>query len=251
MALSTEDRTLLIKKLLNKAEAAGTTAHEREALSAKATQLMMQWGIEEALIHDADRAKVENIVERKFQIDCPTSYSHEFACVGIEIARAFNCQGYFCKSNRSGPTALSVIGFESDVERVVELFKSLAIQVSLNLATEYRHWVSRISSYEYGQLTGTEKFNWKRSFIRGFASGLKMKFEVIKIAVIEDSEPGTELVLVDRTAKVDGWIQDNLKITAGRARRYVADGSSSGHAAGLRADVGQTATGGSRKGVSQ
>lgn len=245
MALTAEDRALMIKKLLNKAEAKGTTPEEREALSAKATQLMMQWGIEEALVHDADRAKVENIVERKFQPDCPASYSHEFTVVGIEVARAFGCRGYLLKMG-GGKTGLSLVGFESDVERTVELFTSIATQVSLNLATAYADWLSQ---YEWLRVTGTDKFNWKRSFIRGFASGLAAKFKAIKTEVIQNSAPGTELVLVDRKDQVDKYIQATMNITTGRARRYVADGAASGREAGLRADVGQTATGGSRKGV--
>ncbi len=226
-------RALTIKKLLNKAEARGTTSAERELLNAKATELMLKWGIEEAMLADVDRAKIENIVQRQFQTDVPKSYSYETTCIGIEVAHAFNCRGLL-QSRRDGRINLTVVGFESDVDRVGELFASLATQSTLELAVWFaaqRWWPGH---------NATDRYNAKRSFLRGYASGVKMKLLSIKTAIITESPSpsGTDLVLVGRVAQVDAYIEDTMKISSTRPRRYGVNAHGAGSTAGLRADVG-------------
>lgn len=236
---SDESRALLIKKLLNKAEAKGTTPEERESLNAKATELMVKWGIEDAMLDAVSgNPNPEKIVQTLLRGTAPKSYSYEFATIGTEIANALNCRG-FLQTQRDNYVALHVVGHESDVRRVEQLFASLGTQCSIELGTAWS------AMYTAGW-SGTEKWNWKRSYVRGYALGVRHKFEAIKNQIAK--EPGTDLVLVNRVKQVDSFVSDNLQFRTGRGHKY-GSGLGAGERAGLRADVGQSSTGGSRKAV--
>lgn len=239
-----EGRALLIKKLLNKAEAAGTTEAEREAFTAKALKLMLQWGIEDAMLTDADRLAEERIVRREFATDVPKAYSFEYACIGVQVATALGCRGILharYADGRGKRTNLLIIGFESDVQRAGQLFQSLVLQCTLALGV----YAKRIPPY----LSGTDKYNSKRSFISGFASGVKEKFAAMNREVMAEAAPGTDLVLVDRGAKVDNWIGDNMRLGNARPRLYHENAHNVGSVAGQRADLGGSKLGGDRRGI--
>lgn len=234
-------RAALIKKLLNKAEARGTTEAEREAFNAKATALMIQWGVDEALVQDADRAKIENIVQRHYETDVPKVYSFEYALIGVEVANQLGCRGLLQRM-ANGRTNLLVVGFESDVERVRQLYVSLILQCRLTTASWY---AERLQPW----WNGTDKFNAKRSCIRGFADGVRTRLADIKRGVIADATPGTELVLVDRKSRIDRFVADEMNTGVTRKRTYMPSGFDAGRHAGLRADVGGAKLGNDRRAV--
>jgi uncharacterized protein DUF2786 len=240
-----EARALLIKKLLHKAEAKGTTPAEREAFSAKATALMIQWSIDDATLAGVDPARIEKIVRRVIEIDVPASYSYEYVGIGMAVAEALGCRGFYLSSYRSARTKLVIVGYESDLDRVMQLTQSLVVQCTLDLGPWYRSQVER-----YPWMTGTDKFQAKKSFILGFRRGVAAKLQAVKKEVVASAEPGTDLVLVDRSARVDAWVSSELKVSDGRARTYRSgSGRAAGFAAGQRADVGQGSMGGGRTAV--
>ncbi len=231
-----EGRLLLIKKLLNKAEAKGTTEAEREAFSAKAAKLIMQWSIDEALLADADRVRVEKIIKKIIAADAPKTYGFEYARIGAAVARGLGCRGIHTQAD--GRPALIVVGFESDVDRVLMLTQSLSLQCTLNLGTFYRRYVE-VTPWA----SGTDKYQAKRGFIVGFADGVNKKMESWKRDTVASSAPGTDLVLVDRTKQVDRWIQDEIPTRKMSARSYRVDAHGAGKAAGHAADFGQGGVG--------
>lgn len=228
-----EARALLIKKLLNKAEAKGVTDAERDTFNAKATELMIKWGIEEAMLVDADRVATEKIVKVEFVTDCPKSYSYEYAALGIRLAEVLGCQGLFQKKH-DGRTAVLVVGFEHDVERLGQLYTSLSLQCTYALTT----WFTRQDWYG---LSGSAKFNGKRSFIVGFGRGVKDKLTEVYRTTVASAAPGTDLVLVDRRVAVSKWIDENMAIGMARGRSYGVSAAAAGSDAGRRANVGQKA----------
>jgi hypothetical protein len=241
---SNEDRAALIKKLLNKAEARGTTPAEAEAFNAKAAKLMVQWGIDDALIANADRVGVEQIIQREIYVKVPKSYSYEYTSIGYLVGEALGAKALFQKK-QDGRTVLLVVGFESDISRIEVLYTSLALQCTMRLGVEFASWVNA----QWVQPSGTEKFNWKRSFIRGFADGAGRKVRLaFREAVQQHSESrATEIVLVDRAAQIKKWVADNMQTGVNRKRRYDTDGAVSGLAAGSRANIGTTEVGHTRK----
>lgn len=237
------DRAKLIQKLLAKAEAQGTTPEERESFMAKASQLMIKWGVDDAMLAASGRIATEKIVQVMITSDAPKSYSYEMTLVGVKVANALGCRGLLQRT-RDGRTNLLVVGFESDVDRVRQMFQSLALQCTLELGPWFRYWLANDSFATYAN--GTDKFNAKRSFIRGFADGVATKMRRAKEEVLKTATPGTDLVLVDRGKKVDEYIDSSMSLGKARGRRYQTDGHGAGHQAGLRADVGGGAVGGSR-----
>lgn len=242
---SPEDRAILIKKLLNKAEAKGTTAEERDTYNAKATKLMIQWGIEEAMLRDANRSHQEQIIQRIFYTDAPASYAHEMCQIGARVAEALGCQAIFHKI-RGSNTALLVIGFEADVERTGQLFASLTLQCTLELSI---FMVNLRRSRDWSDMSGTDRFNARRGFINGFSNGSSEKLKMILHGVIAET-PGTELVLHDRSKQISAYVDENIA-TRRSIRRYDIDASGHGHAAGQRADVGQGTMGGQKSAIGE
>lgn len=237
---SPEDRAVLIKKLLAKAEAAGTTQEERDAYNAKATKLMIQWGIEEAMLQDAGRVAVEQIITRIF---IPTAggktYAFEFCCIGSRVAKVFGAQGIMQRSREHG-TVLNLIGFKSDVDRSAELVTSLMTQCAAELAT----FVKQLKQhYSYPTMSGSAKFQARRGFISGYATGVAAKLESIYATVVAET-PRTALVLVDRGKQVNEWIDENMRVQNSR-RQYDVNSRAAGASAGRRADVGQSRVGNS------
>jgi len=234
-------RAALIKKLLNKAEAKGTSPEERDAYNAKATTLMVQWSIDDATLAGVDATKIEKIVSRRVRLgDVPKAYAYEYVSIGVWVADALGCRGFY-QATADKRTDLLIVGYESDVEYIVQLFTSLALQCTLTLGPWYKEKIR-----EYGPwMSGTDKYQAKRSYIRGFARGAEDKLRTVRKSTIDEATsttPGTDLVLVNREKQVDGWVLDNLQIGSGGRRRYHNTGASAGFAAGQRANVGQDPT---------
>lgn len=238
-----EERLVLIKKLLNKAEDKGVTEEERDAYNAKAAKLMLQWGIEDAMLAGVDATRIEKIVIKRVKLaDVPKAYVYEYVSIGVAVADVLGCRGFF-QGTHDRRTDLLLVGFESDVDRISQLFHSLAVQCTLTLGPWYREKIR-----EHGHwMNGTDKYQAKRSFIRGFASGVSQKLFVVRKSTIDEATtatPGTDLVLVNREEKVTDWIGEHMTVGSGGRRRYTGDGRSAGYAAGQRADVGQGTMGG-------
>lgn len=233
MTQSNDDRVAKIRALLAKAERTDNE-HERDAYNAKAMDLMIQWSVDESQLNTAE-AKPDNIVTVIMDFDVPKSYSHEYTLIGIRAINALGAKGMFQPRGR-GKTALYVIAFESDIPRIRMLVESLVIQCSSALASWWR-----INQYAYA--TGTQRFNGKRSFISGFADGVKVKLDAVYKQAVADAGHGAELVLFDRTKQVMAYF-NAMRTGKVQGRRYYQDGWSDGNRAGQRANIGQTSVGG-------
>jgi hypothetical protein len=241
-------RAALIKKLLNKAEAKGATDAERDTYNAKATELMVQWSINDAMLAGADATKVEKIVTRRVRLaDVPKAYAYEYVSIGVWVADALGCRGFY-QHTHDKRVDLLVVGYEADVDSIVQLFHSLALQCTLTLGPWYKAKIR-----EHGPwMSGTDKYQAKRSFIRGFARGAEDKLRKVRKTTVDEavvSAPGTDLVLVDREKKVTDWIAGNMQLGSSGQRRYHNTGTAAGFAAGQRANVGQGTMGGGRAAI--
>jgi len=230
-------RALIIKKLLDKANHANTSSDERDAYNAKAAKLMLQWGIEEATIADADRAQQEAIVNVTVVTNFPKGYSFEGSTITVEVASALNCAAYFLR-RPNGKVDANVVGFASDVALARQLAESISLQCTLALNTEMR------TTYFPSYMNGTDRFNHRRSFVRGFAHAVGQKLAETRRQFVEETGPGTDLVLVSRKTKVDTWVDQNLDLGRTAPRKVAPNGLVAGAAAGRRADVGQDRVGG-------
>lgn len=244
-----------IAALLLKAES--TTPEEAEALTAKAEEMMIKYGIEQAVI-DARRGagqKKEEIVTRKIffagvyaQGQMMMGHSVAMAFGSIRTMRTANVRRFNedTKKYEKGEQ-LWLIGFESDVSQCELLIASLQLQCIVALD---RWWKTE---GKRGYYTAMEKFTERRSFIMSFGSGAGERIKETRRKVVAEETAkgtGTDLVLVNRKAAVDAFMDQahpNLRSGRGVNRGYA--GSTAGRAAGRNANVGGNAVGGGRKGL--
>lgn len=132
------DRDDILRKvqaILNKAESTNFD-EERDALLAKADELMFRYAIESYEI-DAARGKAnrkEQIVQRSFEIgkyDLPTTQPL-IDLVGT-VAYHTRCRHVFYGLRKGFTTRVSVVGFETDAEYCEMLYTSLFLQIMSNI----------------------------------------------------------------------------------------------------------------------
>src|SRR5262249_24237203 len=82
-----------VRKLLALSEDKGATEAERQLAQEKAAALMVQWGIEDAMLNDAKRVDKEQIAYTQHASSFIKTYWHEGVNLGCRIAQAFNVEG--------------------------------------------------------------------------------------------------------------------------------------------------------------
>jgi hypothetical protein len=102
-----------VRKLLAKAEAAGTTPGEAQALTAKAAELMARYGIDRALLA-AQQPETDQPTDRKIDIGNPWARVQGHLLCGL--ASAMRCQCVILPHRGPG-VRIHVFGFASDIER--------------------------------------------------------------------------------------------------------------------------------------
>lgn len=227
-----------ISKLFAMAENSAATDAERDAFTDKATKLMAAWMIDDAEIqaHRSSSDPEEKIVKIVLR---PTERSkrlhHALVDMGCSVADALNCKG-FIQSYRGVPyeKGLILVGYASDVERVKFLWTALQAQVVAPREAALRD----ADAHSWDAFTRQQKDVYRTSFIRGFGSRVGARlWNMRREAVQESTSVGTDLVLVDRSDKVDQWVKDEMKIGKGRSHSSSADGSRAGREAGSRATL--------------
>lgn len=226
-----------IAALLRKAEDPAATPKEAQAYTEKAEHLMIKWGISDAII-EAKRSgqaghSAEKIVERRLHITgyfCRGEIHLGFAAGrGLGKVRVLKANG----RGSSTEQYLYFIGFESDVSRVISLFESLRMQVTAARTAWWKNYTDK----DY--MTNNQQFLAKRQFIMSFASEVERRLVAMRTTEEEKVEPGTALVLVDRSAKVDDWMSENYpRLGHGRQINRSSAGASEGRAAGRNANLG-------------
>jgi hypothetical protein len=246
-----------VAKLLRKAEDPGASPAEAEAFLAKAQALMVEYAITEELLArargDVERTR-EEVVESS--ITYTGIYHQALFDVGSAVAKANDCRVLIRRGGKS--TTLIIIGFESDVARVKMLDASAQIQATGGLV---KWWKQQDSSW----MSGMQKYKARREFLFGFASGLASKLQEARAqghdAAAEaqvkrehvaktDAAEGVALVVRDKKAHVNDWVDQTYGRLRYSSRRYSSGGyeaRNSGHAAGRRADLGGKAVAGGGK----
>ena len=235
-----------VEALLAKAEST-TSPEEAEALTAKAEELMIRYGIEAAMLaaRRAAGAKPEQIVTRT--VPFKGNYGVTLIAGGWLVARAMSgeaVQGYQARG-----TGLVLIGFESDVEQAARLVSSLALQAMVARDA----WWRRAPERKWAD--AGQSFVERRTFVDRFFVGAADRLRrerAVAVGEARASEPGTELVLRGRSAAVAEHLA-GLGLRAGKQRRTRTGyaGAHAGYAAGQSANVGTTGIGGGRRAVGQ
>jgi RNA-binding protein YhbY len=235
-----------VRALLAKAEATDYP-DEAEAFTAKAAELIAKYGIDEAMLAAAG-GRADEIKQVKINIS--DAYSTEKAILLGGIANALRCRcvTYAYKGSRTVLYA-HVLGYGVDLERVELLYTSLLFQASSQVTEVRPSWYDDSSVRTY-----------RKSWLMGFATAVQNRLTAAENKAAEQAQraatvsatgtgaPSTDLVLLDRVEKVDAEydrLHPNLEDRKYRAR-LTSEGYSGGHAAGRRADLGNTRLGGTR-----
>lgn len=227
MAADIETR---IANLLAKAE--GTdNAHEAEAYMAKAEELMLKFGIERANLEARKPGHVQaEIVIRKITIANGHGYADAMTRIAHAVGPSFSLKTL--QSNLSdGARVAWLIGHSNDVDDAETLLTSLLVQSR----SQAIYWWKTEGKQADPYATDNDAWKHRREFIYAFASGVRSRLEETRNRVVEDAEAGTALVLVDRTDRVNRWVDDNIQTKAARrtSRQFGgAAASRAGHAAG-------------------
>ncbi len=227
----TSDNTLLnrVRKLLAKAEAAGVTPAEAEALTGKAAELMARYGIDRALLA-AERPDTDHPADKV--IDVANPWARVQGHLLCQLAAALRCQCVILP--RTGPgTRIHLFGFGSDIERTEIMYTSLLVQMWQGLAAaQVPPWTKSPRA-------------WRRSWLLGFVSAVTSRVRAAEqraaaqpAAPSAGSPSGTALVLADRTQ----IIERNLKQAYPTIRKsrvtYTGSGYGAGYTKGEQADLG-------------
>ena len=168
-----------VRKLLAKAEDAGVTAAEAQALTAKAAELMAKYGIDRALLAAA-RPETDRPADRVIDVGNPWARIQAHLLCGL--ASALRCQCVILP--RPGPgSRIHMFGFASDLERTDVLYTSLLVQMWQGLAA------APVPAWSRSPRA------WRRSWLLGFAAAVVARVhaaeqEATSRATGPDAAPG-------------------------------------------------------------
>jgi hypothetical protein len=218
-----------VRKLLAKAEAAGVTRAESEALTAKAAELMARYGIDRALLAAA-RPETDQPADRVIEI--PNPWARVQAHLLCGLASAMRCQCVVLPTCTPG-SRIHVFGFASDIERADVLYTSLLVQMWQGLAsTDVPAWSRSPRA-------------WRRSWLLGFVTAVVSRVrEAEQQAAAQATAPAAAsgsraaLVLADRRLVVKSAIDQAYPLTRKTRLTYSGSGYGTGYAKGEQADLG-------------
>ena len=218
-----------VRKLLAKAEDAGVTPEEAQALTAKAAELMAKYGIDRALLA-ARRPETDRAADRVIDVDNPWARVQAHLLCGL--ASALRCQCVILA--RTGPgSRIHVFGYSSDIERTDVLYTSLLVQMWQGLAcAQVPGWTRNPRA-------------WRRSWLLGFATAVVTRVRAAEEAATRQatapaagSGSQTALVLADRALVIRHNIKQAYPVTRKSHVTYSGNGYGAGYTQGQRADIG-------------
>lgn len=233
-----DKKLVVVKRLLAKAEAEGTTREEREALSAKAMRLLTKYGIDAALAHSEDSAS-DHIETRKYWV--PNPYAMDKVTLLHSVAVPLRCKAVYMRQKGRGGKSVYVTGYTSDLDRVEMLYNSLLVQQQRALAQSS------------GPLPGESRVSYNKSFLHSYCVAVMQRLRQADRSArqaAQETATGTDVVLAHRSVAVDREVKRYWGRTTGSSRRLNGSGGSAGRRAGERADLGGgNGVGGSRRAI--
>jgi Protein of unknown function (DUF2786) len=219
-----ESRLDRIRKLLAMAEDPAATPAEAEAFTARATELISKWGLEDAIAEAAAEDRPQ--VTEKF-LTMEGAYQNDKAYLLFRVARGLGVKTVQQAKSRAtrGGVKVHVFGMPNDLARVELLFTSLLVQAAQGVAVAMPNPWENVKAY-------------RRSWLLGFAEAIGDRLDAQRARDAREAGVGTDLVLFDRSKLVDQAVSKFYPST--RTARISRSGSGryAGAAAGRRANLG-------------
>lgn len=222
-----------VRKILAKAEDPAATPEEAETYTAKAADLIAAYGIDRALLAQADPTS-DVVGDRVVVLDPP--YALDKAGLLSSVAFELRCRSVQRARYVGGAKQLSLhlFGYESDLLRAELLYTSLLLQATSTLAR---------TPAPFGESTAA----FRRSWLAGFTTAVSRRLRdaerraesQAEQARPESKRRSVSLVLADRSAVVSAAVTDEYPyLRKAKARQLSGSGGRSGWQAGQRADLG-------------
>lgn len=227
--MSKADATLLkVRKLLTLAENPAATPAEAEAFTAKASQLMADYGIDQALLANAGPDRL-SVGERVVRFNAP--YARDKCSLVCSIAHVMRCKAVILGSDMS--LSVHLFGLEPDLVCVEMLTTSLLLQGTRELAATPVPRHENVAAY-------------RRSWWAGFSAAIGKRLADQQKSSIQaaedrlgDSGPSVALVLADRTHEAEAAMHRAYpRLRNAVRRRLTGGGARDGYSSGERADLG-------------
>jgi hypothetical protein len=228
------DLLVRVRKLLDKAE--GTSnAHEADAFSRKAAQIIAAHRIDPARLVDIDVS--DDLRVREFELG-RGAYVRARLSLLHAITEVHDVRVVF-QSRPNGTVAMAA-GYRSDLDVVEVLYNSLHQQAASQMAGERR-----------GTPAATQRF--RRSFLFGFAEKISQTLKDSQKAAAESSSAVDDsgrhaLAVLDRNARIEDFAATAFgRVRTARAPSAAqAGGWEAGSVAASQADVGRSRLSGRR-----
>lgn len=230
-----------IRKLLAKAEDPATTPEESEAYTEKAAALVAAYGIDRALLAQAEPGS-DLVGDRVVVLERP--YALDKAALLATVAGRLRCRAVQRLRHVGGAKEISLhlFGYDADLQRAEVLYTSLLLQAASAL-TRTRTPV--------GETAGA----YRRSWLAGFTAAVGRRLAASEERAAEQAEAraadgpgGVALVLADRVARVDARVEDEYpSLGRARGRTLSGSGAAAGWETGQRADLGGARVPGRRR----
>lgn len=239
-----------IAGLLAKAEDPAATPAEAEAFSRKAEELMVKWGISDAMIaakRSGEEMRQEKIVEHRHKIH-HRYYQAEVMLIN-SIAQGVGTVRLLKRDEYNHTSYVYLIGYESDLLRVETLWHSLWLQAN----TAMKKWWREYKQTAEGQARTKSSlvFKDRREFLLSFGYAVRTRLRDMYRKEEQAGEPGTAVALVDRGQQVNDALKQMYPHTKS-SRGMQTSGSWAGHTAGSKAgknaDLGNRNVGTGRAG---
>lgn len=237
-----------IAALLRKAESTNSP-EEAEALTAKAEELMIKYSIEQADLEQKGQQVAADVAAFSFKL----SMTEAFAKVMITylangVVNALKTSRLFI--HRGESKAYTLVGAERDVEAAKQLIDSLMAQA---LSQMKAWWNTEGAALGLKTMERKDQVVAKRQFLVSFSLAATERLVELHTKVME-STTGSELVLVGQLNRVDSYVAETMRVSkANRATTLKGSvyGREAGHAAGMRADLGNTINNNNRASVTR
>ncbi len=237
-----DHRLSLVRALLAKAEAS-EYPEEAEAFTAKASELIARYAIDDALLWAAGVSESDREQPTELRLVVLSPYRAQKAVLVDAVARAQGCRAVRLGARTgSDREEVSIVGFPGDLRRVETLLTSLLVQLT-----------SAMLSGAPAGLSSSASAGWRRSFIVGFADSIRTRLESDRrdrSAATSRAGGSTSvaLVLVERDEHVVGEFRRRFPhvrsswASSGSSR----SGADAGRRAGREASLSRGSVGGTR-----
>lgn len=244
--MSANEATLAkIRAILAKAEDPAATPEEAETYFAKAAALMSKYGVERAMLAEADPSTDKPstrtiILKGSYLLDRVQLLNNVTMALGGQTVR---WRVYDWESGKHAQN-VEVHAFESTLDRIEMLFTSLLLQAFNGMKQGAPAW---------GESTTAYRKSWLAGFSQSVYHRLARSEEIAAAqATRELGGRSAELVLSSREDTIRAQFKAaHPKVRMAAKRRLTGSGWSEGKAAGQRADLGDSrVTSGRRRAVS-